>query len=69
MKAKAVLKKNDVITLNIEDLTNLGFGVGKVNGAVVFVSGAVTGDIAEVKIIKSASSYYIGKIEKMIKFS
>ncbi len=69
MKAKAVLKKNDVITLNIEDLTNLGFGVGKVNGAVVFVSGAVTGDVAEVKIIKSASSYYIGKIEKMIKLS
>ena len=69
MKAKAVLKKNDVITLNIEDLTNLGFGVGKVNGAVVFVSGAVTGDVAEVKIIKSASSYYIGKIEKMIKYS
>ena len=69
MKKQAVLKKNDVITLKIEDITNLGFGVGKFNGAVVFVSGAVTGDVAEVKIIKSASSYYIGRIEKIIELS
>ena len=62
MKKQAVLKKNDVITLKIEDITNLGFGVGKHSGAVVFVSGAVTGDSAEVKIIKAASSYYVGKI-------
>ncbi len=62
MKKQAILKKNDIINLKIEDITNLGFGVGKYNGAVVFVSGAVTGDNVEVKIIKTASSYYVGKI-------
>lgn len=62
MKKQAVLKKNDTITLKIEDITNLGFGVGKHTGAVIFVSGTVTGDIAEVKIIKAASSYYVGKL-------
>lgn len=65
MKRKAVLKKNDTITLKIEDITNLGFGVGKHEGAVVFVSGAVTGDVAEVKIIKATSSYYVGKLLKI----
>ena len=69
LKKQAVLKKNDVVTLKIEDITNLGFGVGKFNGAVVFVSNAVTGDTVEVKIIKSASSYYVGRIEKIIEFS
>lgn len=60
------MKKNDLIKLQIEDITNLGFGVGKVSGAVVFVSGAVPGDVCEVRIIKTASSYYIGKAERII---
>ncbi len=63
------MKKNDIITLKIEDITNLGFGVGKVDGAVVFVSSAVPGDICEVKIIKAASSYFVGRVEKIINHS
>ena len=48
-----MLKKNDSITLNIEDLTNLGFGVGRAeSGIVVFVSDAVIGDVCSVRIIK-----------------
>ena len=62
-----ILKKNDIITAKIEDITNLGFGVAKHLGAVIFVSDAVSGDEAEIRIIKAASSYYVGKIEKMIK--
>lgn len=63
------MKKNDVITLKIEDITNLGFGVGKADGAVVFVASAVPGDTAEVKIIKEASSYYVGKVERFVTLS
>ena len=66
LKKTKSLSKNDIITLEIEDITNLGFGVGKHEGAVVFVSGAVTGDVAKVKIIKTASSYYVGKVEEFI---
>ena len=69
MKRQPILKKNDVITLKIEDITNLGFGVGKHEGAVVFVSGTVSGDVAEVKIIKATSSYYVGKLINLIKRS
>ena len=63
------MKKNDIITLKIEDITNLGFGVGKHEGAVVFVASLVPGDVAEVKIIKAASSYFVGKCEKLIALS
>ena len=35
------LKKNDIFVSEIIDITNLGFGVAKVDGAVVFVSGTV----------------------------
>ena len=45
------LKKNDVITTEIIDITNLGFGVAKVDGAVIFVSDTVPGDVAKIKII------------------
>ena len=63
------MKKNDILRVTIEDITNLGFGVAKSGGAVIFVSGAVTGDVAEIKIIKAASSYYVGRVEKFITLS
>jgi len=62
-----MLKKNDIINLKIESITNLGFGVGRHEGLVIFVSDAVTGDEAEVKIIKLTPSYVVGRVEKFIK--
>lgn len=61
-----MLNKNELITLDIIDITNLGFGVGKHNGMIIFVSGAVIGDVANVKIIKVNKSYAIGRLEKLI---
>lgn len=63
------MKKNDILTLEIESVTNLGFGVARSSGLVVFVGGAVTGDVAEVKIIKLTPSYAVGRVEKIIKES
>ena len=60
------LKKNDVIMTEIIDITNLGFGVAKVDGAVIFVSDTVPGDIAKIKIIKLGSSYSVGRLEELI---
>ena len=64
-----MLKKNDVIKLRIDSITNLGFGVGRHEGLVVFVSDTVTGDEAEVKIIKITPSYAVGRVEKMTRLS
>ena len=63
------LKKNDTLTLKIEDITNLGFGVAKHEGAVIFVSDTVPGDVVEAKIIKATSSYYVARAEKCVKLS
>ncbi len=61
------IKKNDVIELEITDLNNLGCGVGKTSdGVVVFVKGAVTGDRVRAKIIKAASSFFVGKLEEIL---
>lgn len=63
------MKKNEVVTLEITDINNLGHGVGRYEGIVVFVAGAVSGDIARVKIIKANKSWCVGKIEELIKSS
>ena len=60
------LKKNQTIELEIVDITNLGFGVGKHEGEVVFVGGAVTGERVLAKIIKVSSSFAVGKLEKLL---
>ena len=63
------LKKNQVLDVEIIDITNLGFGVAKVGGEVIFISDTVPGDKATVKIIKVAQSYAIGKVEKFTSLS
>jgi 23S rRNA (uracil1939-C5)-methyltransferase len=64
-----MLKKNDIIDLEITSITNLGFGVGRHEGQVIFVADAVTGDTVSVKIIKLTPSYAVGRVEKFIKSS
>ena len=65
----ATVKKNQIIKTNITDLTDLGFGVGRVDGAVIFISDTVPGDEVEARVIKVNSSYLVGRVEKFIKKS
>ena len=62
-------KKNDVVRVEIQDLTDLGFGVGRVEGIVIFVPDTVIGDVIEAKIIKVNASYLVGRAEKYIEKS
>lgn len=64
-----MLKKNDSFNLEIYDITNLGFGVGKKDGQIVFVSGAVPGDTVTVKVIKVTKSYSVARCEEFVKRS
>lgn len=63
------LKKNDIFTSKICDITNLGFGVAKVDGEVVFVSDAIPGDVIQGKIIKTSSSFAVGRVEEYLSLS
>ena len=62
-------KKNQTVKVEINDITDLGFGVGRVDGAVIFVSDTVPGDVIEAKIIKVNNTYLVGRAEKYIKKS
>ncbi len=61
-----MLNKNDVVTLDVTDINNIGCGVGRIDGMVVFVKGAVSGDRVEAKIIKVNKSFAVGKLEQII---
>lgn len=58
--------KNQTVTLDVTEINNLGCGVGKVDGMVFFVKGAVSGDRVEAKIIKVNKSYCVGKLERVL---
>jgi 23S rRNA (uracil1939-C5)-methyltransferase len=60
-------KKNDYLTVTIEDMSSEGEGIGKADGFTLFVKDAVIGDTAEVKIIKVKKSYAYARLEKLLK--
>ena len=63
------IKKNDVIKIEIEDVTFDGNGVGKIDGMVIFVPNSAVGDILNVKILKVKKNYAFAKIEEFIRKS
>ena len=69
MGKKTSIEKNSIIRVTIDDITDLGFGVGRVDGKVIFIADTVPGDVCDVKIIKDNSSYYVGRVEKLIEAS
>ena len=67
------MQKNDIIkSLAIEEINNLGCGVGHLadangkRGQVVFVQDAVTGDLLDARVIKVTKNYLVARIESMI---
>lgn len=59
-------QKNDIVTLQIEDIGNDGEGVGKTDGYTLFVKDAVIGDTVEARITKVKKNYGYARIEKVI---
>ncbi len=61
-------QKNEIYTLNIEEINNLGSGVSHLpdSGIVVFINGAVTGDTVEAKLIKVNKTYCVARLERLI---
>lgn len=71
-----------VYTVSITDLSNLGYGVGRLPadgdapgasdagsgaaGKVIFVRGAVTGDTVETAVIKETAGYLVGRLVRVV---
>ncbi len=60
------VKKNDIITLEITDITNEGNGVGRIDGLAVFVPMSAVGDVLRVRMTKVLKSYAYGIIESIL---
>ena len=60
------LKKNDIVTVTIEDIGSEGEGIGKVDGFPLFIKDATIGDVIEAKLIKVKKNYGYARVEKVL---
>lgn len=60
-------RKNDIVTLEIEDCGIDGEGIGKADGFTVFVKDAVIGDTVRAKIMKAKKNYGYGRLLEILK--
>lgn len=59
-------QKNDIVTVEIEDIGSDGEGIGKIDGYALFVKDAVIGDIVEARITKVKKNYAYARVEKVV---
>ena len=63
-------KKNTpphTVQVEITDISNLGYGIARDGGKVLFVQHGVDGDIAQVQVIKECASYDVARITELTK--
>ena len=65
----AIVTKNQILNLTVEDVTSSGDGVCKYEGYPLFVKGGVTGDVLEVTVTKTNKTYGFGRINRIIESS
>ena len=59
-------EKNQLVTLEVEDIGTDGEGIGHVDGYALFVKDAVPGDVIEAKILKAKKNYAYARLEKVL---
>ncbi|OZV23851.1 23S rRNA (uracil(1939)-C(5))-methyltransferase RlmD [Streptococcus sobrinus] len=64
-----MLSKNDVIDVEIVDLTHQGQGLAKVDGLVFFVDNALPGEKIRMRILKIKKKIGYGKVEEYLELS
>ena len=64
-----MLKKNDLVTVTIEDIGVNGEGIGKVDGYTLFIKDAIIGDTIEAKITKTKKNYGYARLVQVMKAS
>ncbi len=59
-------KKNDLVTVKIEDMGHDGEGIGKAEGYTLFVKDAVIGDTVEAKVMKAKKNYGYARLMQVL---
>ena len=60
------MKINDEIIVNIEKITNLGAGIAKIDGMVVFIENTCPKDKVKIKITKVNKNFANGQLVEII---
>ncbi|MCR5467661.1 MAG: TRAM domain-containing protein, partial [Lachnospiraceae bacterium] len=60
------MKKNDLVTLRIDDMGIDGEGIGKADGLTLFIKDAVVGDLVTAKIMKLKKTYGYARLMEII---
>ncbi len=60
------MNKNEIVTVEIEDLSRDGSGIGHVDGYTLFVKDALIGDTVRAKITKPKKSYAYARCEEVL---
>ncbi len=64
-----MVKKNQILEVEITSMTHEGMGVGRYEGFAIFVQGAIEGERVRVEIIKLLKSYAIARVVELIQAS
>lgn len=64
-----MLEKNQIVEVEIVDLTHEGQGVAKLDGFVFFVDNALPGERIKMKVLKLKKNIGFGKVEEWLSFS
>ena len=59
-------KKNQILTVTIEDIGNDGEGIGRCDGYILFVKDAVCGDTVKARLTKVKKNYAYARLEEVI---
>ena len=62
-------KKNDLVTVKIEDMGHDGEGIGKAEGYTLFIKETVIGDVVEAKIMKMKKNYGYARLVRVLEAS
>lgn len=60
------MKKDDIVTLYIEDIGADGAGIGKMDGFALFIKDAIPGDTVEAKIMKLKKNYGYARLQNIL---
>ena len=64
-----MLNKNDIVEVEIVDLTHEGSGVAKVDGFVFFVDNALPGEVIRMRVLKLKKNIGFGKVDEYVTLS
>lgn len=61
-----VYEKNQILTVEITDMTADGEGIGKIDGYPFFIKDAIIGDQARIRVTRAKKNYGYGRLEKVL---